>query len=212
MKAKSACASLVFFLLCAGLAVAQSALPVGTTFKIELQTKLDSKKAKVGDKVQAKCSDNVKVHGANVLPKNSVLTGIVTQATPAEGSQPAQLGILFNTATPKGGAAIAFRAAIVKVYADDNNSNNQLGMLTQPAEMTGGTGTNAAVMNGGQMSYLGLDRSSNGIPIQYSIQETASGQQSDLGGVVSSVRDNFTLDDGAHLQLRVLESGATKND
>lgn len=184
---------------------AQSPLPSGTQFKVELQQKLDSKKAKVGDKVTAKCSDNVKVSDQVVLAKGTLLQGIVTQATPAASGTPAAIGVLFSQAVPKRGPALAFRAAIDKVYVDYSNSS--VSGFSRGPEMGGNSAAvnSAMAMDSGDPANASMDRASNGVPIGYSVQQTAAGQQSDLGGVITSTGANFNLDDGTHVRLRVLD-------
>ncbi|MGH9394107.1 MAG: hypothetical protein ACRD1E_08050 [Terriglobales bacterium] len=191
-------------LLGASLGLAQAAapaLPPGTQFKVELQKKLDSKKSKVGDKVIAKLEQDVKVDGKTILPKNSLLEGEVTIVGPAEGNGPGKLGVLFNEAADKKGQALfPLRAAIIKVVNDAYN--NATAAFSRPAEM-GGSGS-ALPMDAGNSAYAKLDRSSNGIPIEYSLMETFNGDGKDLGGVVFSVGSNFNLDDGTYLEIQVL--------
>ncbi|MGH9482130.1 MAG: hypothetical protein ACRD1L_08545 [Terriglobales bacterium] len=175
------------------------AVAAGTEFKIELQTKLDSKKAKAGDQVAAKVSENVKDHGVILIAKNSLLTGRVTEAAPSAGGQPAKLGVRFELATPKTGAPVPLRAAIVKVIPDAFNGSS---MVSRPAEM-GGSGT-ATQFDAGNPAYANMDRASNGTPIQYAVMETYNGAGVDLGGEITSVGGNFNLDEGAHLEVRVL--------
>lgn len=180
---------------------ASATIAPGTTIRIQLQKKVDTKKAKVGDKIIAKVNDNIKDHGATLLPKNSLLVGEVTLVAPATKQTPAKLGVLFDQATTqKGQVLLHLRAAIVRVMQDDYS--NGAGMLSTPAEM-GGSGT-AMVMDPGNPAYANLDRASNGIPIQYSVMETANGSGADLGGVIYSVGGDFSFDQGAHLQVRVL--------
>lgn len=184
---------------------AAPAITPGIAFKVELQAKLDTKKAKVGDKVVAKVNDNVKDHGVTLIAKNTMLTGMVTEAVPAQGNQPAKLGVLFDVATPKSGAAIHLRAAIVKVIPDTFGDNAS--MISRPAEMSGGNNPGQSSTNQfdpGNPAYANMDRASNGTPIQYAVMETFDGNGVDMGGEISSVSGNFTLDDGTHVQVRVL--------
>lgn len=193
----------VVLLAFAGAALAQSAAPAlkpGTEIRVELETKLDSNKSTVGQQVKAKLNQDIKESGQVVLAKNSTLLGVVTLVTPSDHGQPAKLGILFNQGVPKKGPAIALRAAIVQVMADEN-SNADSG-VTVPPEM-GGSGM-AQTMSAGNPAYVHMDRSTNGIPIEYSLMETYNGNGTDLGGVIQSVGNNFSLDDGTHVKVRIL--------
>jgi len=192
-------------MLGAALAYSQTAAPTlspGTQFKVELQKKIDSKKSKVGDKVVAKVEQDVKgPDGKTVLPKNSLLQGEVTSVDPADGSGPAKLGVLFSQATDKKGAPLLqLRAAVIKVVND--GYSNSAGAFSRPPEM-GGSGMTIP-MDAGNPAYAKMDRSSNGIPIEYSLMEAFNGQGTDLGGVISSVGSNFNLDDGTYLEIQVL--------
>jgi len=196
---------LIAFALLLGWAFAQSpapAIPPGTQFKVELQKKIDSKKSKVGDKVVAKLEQDVKgADGKTVLPKSSLLQGEVTSVEPAEGSVPAKIGVLFSQATDKKGAPLLqLRAAVMKVVND--GYSNSAGALSRPPEM-GGSGMTMP-MDAGNPAYAKMDRSSNGIPIEFSLMETFNGEGKDLGGVISSVGSNFNLDDGTYLEIQVL--------
>lgn len=190
------------FLVLASLAWARPqapAIPPGTKLKVEFQMKLDTKKAQVGEKVTAKLNDDLKLHGSLIAAKNSQLLGVVTEVDPSQGSQPAKLGILFNQLVPKTGTPIAVRAAVVRVYP-----SSSVGALEIPPEM-GGSGT-AMTFNPGNPAYARMDRASNGIPVQFAIMETATGTGADLGGVIQSVGENFTLDNGAHVQVQFLHN------
>ncbi|HUX66995.1 MAG TPA: hypothetical protein VMV31_05875 [Terriglobales bacterium] len=183
-------------------APAGAALKPGTIIKIELQKKLDTKKAKVGDAVVAKVMQPIKDHQTVLVPKDSLLVGQVTLATPAKGKTHAQLGVLFDEATTKQGTVLLhLRGAIVKVRQDSTNWNEKMSI---PPEM-GGSGIPMAMSpTNDDAAYPNLDKSSDGAPIEYAVMETADGTGADLGGVISSVGGNFDLDGGTHLQVRVL--------
>ncbi|MGH9417597.1 MAG: hypothetical protein ACRD01_13325 [Terriglobales bacterium] len=184
-------------------ALAQSAAPAakpGTEVRVELETKLDSHKSKVGQQVKAKLNQDLKSSGQVILAKNSMLLGVVTMVTASDSGGPAKLGVLFNQGVPKQGAAIALRAAIIHVIPDENSDSNA--GVSLPTEMGGGSV--ARTMDAGNPAYAHMDRSTNGMPIQYSLMETYNGSGTDLGGVIQSVGNNFTLDDGTHIEVRIL--------
>ena len=181
-----------------GMAQAPPAPAPGTSFNVELQHKLDSKKAKPGDPVVATLKQDVKAGGRVVIPKNSLLVGTVTTVSASENHSPGKIGVLFDRATDKKGAVLAhLRAAIVQVAVA---SGDEYGMLTRPAEM-GGTGAPPPMAggNGG-----GANRDTNGVPLQIAVMETFNGAGADLGGILSAASSNFSLDDGTVLKVRVL--------
>ena len=89
------------------------ALSSGTTLQAELAKSLDCKKAKPGDEVNAKLTQDVKEDGKVVLHKGSRLVGHVTEAQ-AKGKDNAEskLGIVFDKAVLKGGQEVAFNGAV----------------------------------------------------------------------------------------------------
>jgi hypothetical protein len=193
-------------LLACAAAVAYAQTPAatlapGTTIKVELEKKLDSKKAKVGQPVMVKVEQEIKDHGTVVLPKNCYLVGTVTEDAPAAKGKMASFGVLFTSAQTKKGEPVAghFRAAFVKIYAD---SQNTYGMLTMPAEM-GGNGV-PPPMVGGDNRYSAYDQA-NGKPVDYSVLENYNGVGTDLGGEVVAVTDgDFHIDSGTKMQVRIL--------
>src|SRR5271155_2301122 len=56
-------------------------LPSGTTLNVQLNSSVDSKKAKVGDKVEAHATEEIKYAGKTVVPLGAKLEGHVSEAT-----------------------------------------------------------------------------------------------------------------------------------
>src|SRR5271168_4847157 len=72
--------------LLAAVAAAQTepsvgSLPSGTAVNAELNSSVDSKKAKVGDRVEAQTTEEIKYAGKIIVPKGAKLEGHVTEAT-----------------------------------------------------------------------------------------------------------------------------------
>ena len=83
---------------------AATGLPPGMAIRAELDHSLDSKKAKIGDSVAARASEDVKEDGRVVLPRGSRLTGHVTQASArSKGDNNSRLAVAFDRAELKGG-------------------------------------------------------------------------------------------------------------
>src|SRR5258705_90091 len=57
-----------------------SQFPAGTVIPVELAKSVDSKKAKAGDKIEAKIPMDLLSHGKIVIPKNTKVIGHVTEA------------------------------------------------------------------------------------------------------------------------------------
>lgn len=83
------------------------ALPNNLQLRASLKTKLESKKAKVGDKVKLAVLEDVKGNdGELLLPKGTELRGRVTLAVPFQSvTTPARLSLVVETAQLKSGPA-----------------------------------------------------------------------------------------------------------
>ena len=83
---------------------------------------MDAKKAKQGDEVVAKTTEDVKSNGQVVIPKGSKIVGHVTEAKAREkGESESALGIAFDKALVKGGREIPLNATIQALAASQSN-------------------------------------------------------------------------------------------
>src|SRR6185437_7460655 len=90
-----------------------AALASGTTLQAALTKPVDAKKAKPGDRVTAKLTQDVKSNGHVVLHKGSKLVGHVTEAQArGKGQAESKLGIVFDQAQLKGGEEASINAVI----------------------------------------------------------------------------------------------------
>ena len=122
----------------AGIGGASGALSSGTTLQAELSKSLDAKRAKPGDEVSAKLTQDVKENGKVVLHKGSKLVGHVTEAqAKSKENAESKLGVVFDKAVLKGGEEVAFNGVIQAVappvqgalsVAGDENSSLGSGM------------------------------------------------------------------------------------
>src|SRR5450755_4255805 len=85
----------------------------GILIPAELSKSLDAKKAKVGDKIEAKTTQDLLAHGQIVIPRNTKIEGHVTSAKPHTKESPdSELGIAFDRILMKDGRALPMQAAI----------------------------------------------------------------------------------------------------
>jgi len=88
-------------------------LASGTTLQAELTKSLDAQKAKPGDEVTAKVTEDVKSNGKVVVHKGSHLVGHVTEAQArSKDHAESTLGIAFDKAVLKGGQEMAFNGMV----------------------------------------------------------------------------------------------------
>src|SRR5437660_5743563 len=122
---------------------ASSSLSSGTNLQAELTKSLDAKKAKPGDEVTAKVTQDVKSNGQVVIHKGSKLVGHITeaQARSKENSE-SKLGIVFDKAVIKGGSEVALNAVVQALAPGERatapNLSDDTGRMATPAPMGGG--------------------------------------------------------------------------
>lgn len=127
-----------------------SALNSGTALQAELAKSLDCKKAKPGDEVTAKLTEDVKQDGKVVLHKGSKLVGHVTEAqAKTKDNAESKLGIVFDKAVLKGGQEVAFNGTVQALAppvrgslsaASADAGNLDAGPNMSRGSMTGGAG------------------------------------------------------------------------
>jgi len=183
---------------------AQSAPAVGTKIKAELETKLDSSKSKVGDKVVAKVLENVKDGATTLIPKNAMLEGRITEVVAAQGKAEADVGVVFSQVTDKSHPPLPLRACIVNVVPVDTNTAGAMASFSTPAEMSGSPSNAKGTMAYVPGVYGSTAMDSNGTYIRFSLQATASDEAHNLGGIINSPKGNLKLDDGTHIDVQVL--------
>jgi hypothetical protein len=92
---------------------AGSSLSSGTVLQAELSKSVDAKKAKPGDEVTAKLTQDVKSDGKIVLHRGSKLVGHITQAqAKSKENEESRLGVVFDKAIVKGGQEMSFNGVI----------------------------------------------------------------------------------------------------
>ena len=126
-----------------------NSLAAGTAINAELEKSLDSKKAKVGDAVTARTTQEVTADGKPVLPKGTKLVGRVTEATArGKGDSTSTLAVQFDHAELKGGQQVQLQAqvqAIAAARAAAPMGSNGMENMGQPS------GNNPSYSNRGNM-------------------------------------------------------------
>jgi hypothetical protein len=133
---------------------ASGALNSGTTLQAELTKSIDAKKAKQGDEVTAKLTQDVKSSGHVVLHKGTKLVGHVTEAqAKTKESGESKLGIAFDKAVLKGGEEMAFTGVIQAVAPPVQGS---LSATNDDAGNLGSGMGSGSAMGGGRSSGGGI--------------------------------------------------------
>jgi len=202
--------------------------PAGTLIPAELSKSVDSKKAKVGDKIEAKIPVDLLSHGKIVIPKNTKIIGHVTEVKAHSKESPdSMVGIAFDRISMKGGQEVPIQVAVQAIARPLQSA----ALSSSTASDSGGTG---GMPSGGTPTYgagggmggarppervasyptgtpSGTDASSpdggtvaplgptsQGVVSMKGLSLKASGPAS----VISSETDNVHLDSGTQLMLR----------
>jgi hypothetical protein len=103
-----------------------------TALLVELTSSVDAKKAKPGDAVEAKLTQDVKSDGKIVLHRGAKLVGRVSEAKARSKENPeSRLGIVFEKAAGKHGEEFAFTAVVMAVAPSLEESSNIAGDPTR---------------------------------------------------------------------------------
>jgi hypothetical protein len=94
-------------------AAAAGKVAPGVIIPAELSKSIDAKKAKTGDKVEAKTAIDLLSHGQIVIPRNAKIEGHVTNAKAHSKQSPdSMVGIVFDKITTKDGRDLPLQAEV----------------------------------------------------------------------------------------------------
>jgi hypothetical protein len=207
-------------------------LAPGSVIPVRLTKTIDAKKAKSGDEVDARVTQDMKTANGQVLvPKDTIVVGHITEAQPrSKEQQESQLGIAFDHAVIKNGGDLAEPMSIQAVVGtpalNPDNSNNGGGSPPQPNALPSGTSTGErspgmpagapseapnAPTAGGQYPTSTPSATSAQPPITAATQgvvgisnlKLAAAANNTQGSVVSSEKSNVKLENGTLMLLRV---------
>lgn len=124
--------------------------PKGMAMNAALNASVDSRKAKVGDKVEAHTTDAMMDDGKEIVPKGAKLEGHVTEATArSKGDGGSTLAIQFDKAIPKKGEKIPLKVLIVAVASPQNDlSGDSAGLGEDPMSNRGAAAAGGSPMGG----------------------------------------------------------------
>jgi hypothetical protein len=125
----------------------EGSLASGMTINAELNSSIDSKKAKAGEAVIAHTTAAVKSQdGRTILPNGTKLIGHVTQASArAKGAADSALGIQFDKAVLKDGQEIPLSNVTIQALA--GVANPGFGSASNSEPTAGALGSNSPVSN-----------------------------------------------------------------
>jgi hypothetical protein len=200
----------------------------GSVIPVELTKTVDAKKAKAGDEVVARVTQDMKTSsGAVLVPKDTKIMGHVTQAQARTKDQKeSELGIAFDRAVNKSGEMkqpMSIQAIIAPLdNSSDGGGNTQSGPATGGSTATSPMGSRNTAMGGAPPppppspgATAGSDATTGGgarPPINGNTQGVigmpelkleANAQNAALGSLMSSEKGNVKLESGTLMLLRV---------
>ena len=177
-------------------------IAAGTTIRAELAKSVDAKKAKQGDEVVAKTTEDVKSNGQVVIPKGSKIFGHVAEAKAREkGESESTLGIAFDKAIVKGGREIPLNATIQALAASQSNVAASNEPLIEPGA-PGNSSGNMAPGRAGNGGMIGGAAQTAG-----AAAGTATNAAGNVGAAAGSTVGNTTAAAGSNARLSASSQG-----
>jgi hypothetical protein len=205
----------------------------GSVIPVALTKTIDAKKAKTGDEIVAKVTQDMKTTNGNVLvPKDTKVIGHVTEAQARNKEQKeSQVGIAFDRAVMKDGNAVQMPMSIQAIIGQQNDQSNAGGGgsgATAPAGGSPSSGS-AGSSSGAHAGMAGSapapsPSAGSGMPSDTSTGKTArppitaqtqgvvgianlnlspAAANAAQGSIVSSETNNVKLESGTMMLLRV---------
>jgi hypothetical protein len=103
-------------------------VPVGTEFKLQLHTSINSKTSKSGDRVVTTLLDPVSVEDEDVLPKGVRIDGHLGEVKEAQRrGRGGYLTIVFDTVEMPSGDKLAIQGSLTEVFSAPSGGSNNVG-------------------------------------------------------------------------------------
>jgi hypothetical protein len=202
----------------------------GSVIPVSLTKTVDAKKAKVGDEVVAKVTQDMKSNSGQVIvAKDTKMMGRVTEAQARTKEQKeSEVAIAFDRAVMKDGTSMSMPMSIQAVIGPQNNSpqanqNNTAGAAEPPSPTGGGTGGNHAGMGGSSpspspsstpdmpssgtpqntASHSPITASTQGVIGISNLTLASTAPNASQGSLLTSDKNNVKIESGTLLLLRV---------
>jgi hypothetical protein len=162
------------------------ALPEGSVLHSVLSRKVDARKSKPGDPIEAKTTQDIKQDGKVVVAKGSRLLGHITRSQArAKGESETSLGFVFDTLVTRDGQRVPIRGTLQAIAAPAASamaaSNDDLFASTSAAGSAAGRGALAAPVSPAAPAGGGL----LGGTVS-TVSNTTAGLGATAGGAVST--------------------------
>jgi len=188
----------------------------GTLIRVELDKTIDAKKAKVGDEVSGKTTDDLKSNPPGLATKGCKILGRVAEVAPHEHDSVSKLGIVFDKLVLKDGSEMPLPALIQAIgFTDSTVAVNDDQTITK---MGGNVGTSQPAgsigAGSGQPSGYGGERMPSGMPVNtnvklpfdakgvYGMSGVSLGTGTAQESLLSSNKHNVKVEHGMQMILR----------
>lgn len=208
-------------------------IAAGSVIPVSLTKTIDAKKAKTGEEIVARVTQDMKTNTGEVLvPKDTRIVGHVTEAQARSKEQKeSEIGIVFDHAVMKDGGDVQMPMSIQAIIGPQNNNpqatnaggggyGSQAGPTTSAPSSSGRSGgmagasppTPAPSTGGGSVPSAGQGSANARPPITEKtegvigisdLKLTTAAPAANQGSLVSSEKNNVKLESGTMLLLRV---------
>ena len=193
----------------------------GTTIPVELSKSLDAKKAKTGDRIEARIPADLLSQGKIVIPRSAKIIGHVVDAKAHSKESPdSRVTIAFDQMVMKDGRAVPLKAVVQAMARPlqtapppDSHMNEGSGVPSASPSTAGGGGMGTP-RSSERVASIPTDVATDATPAATPapLGPTSQGvvgmkgltlQASEQSTVISSETDNVHLDGGTQMILRV---------
>ncbi len=172
----------------------------GTIIPAELSKSVDAKKAKAGDKIEAKTVVDLLSNGQVLIPKGSKILGHVTDSKArSKDSKDSMVGIVFDSLSLKDGSELTIQAVVQAIGRPVDQTSSSASTSGGPIGSSGKSMPSSVSGRPPDSSGNSLDSNSQGIVGLKGLSLDSSGEAS----VISSSSENVHLDGGSQLTLRI---------
>jgi len=204
----------------------------GSVIPVSLTKTIDAKKAKTGDAVEAKVTQDMKdTNGEVIVAKDTKMIGRVTEAQARNKEQKgSQVGIEFDRAVMKNGTEMQMPMSIQAIIGQQNNNPQNAQSKEGGNAVPAGNGASASPASGGRSGMAGstptpstatssgetpsntqtgtsarppITAKTEGVVGISNLTLAATGPNPAQGSVVSSEKNNVKLESGTMMLLRV---------
>jgi len=158
----------------------------------QLTQSLNSSTARMGQRVTAKLTTDIKTADSTVLPDGTMLIGKVEQARKAHSDDASRIGIVFNEARLRNGSEIAIKAMLLGAYPPVPYYSAGGPSSYLPIQPRTISGDQSVVQEPGTLRHISL----------------RSSAKSSVSGVFTSKKHIIKLDRGTRLQVAIALDGS----